>query len=150
MVGMDEGGPLSLRPDNVLQLVSGVRIVGLEGASELNGQSGMLFQRDEGRSRYFVRCGRRNVALKSESMVFPPGTRVCVHGLAKAAQYNSKWGQIVSHDEPIGRYLVQLDAATQLQLRRSNVWIVTGCSRIATPYRIVTFRLGNCSDLALV
>ena len=82
-----------LKPDNVLQVVRGVRVTGLDKAPELNGKTGTLFQRNEEKARYYVRLPEgKNLALKGNNVVLPRGTRVCMTGLVKAAHLNGLMG----------------------------------------------------------
>jgi hypothetical protein len=132
IVRLSDGSSIALKPGNVLQVVTGARIAGLESAQaqELNGLTGTIFRRDASgdSTRYYLRTraeprtqtASRSVALRTENIVLPPGTRVCVEGLVKAAKHNGKWGEVVSHDEPTGRYLLKIASGEQLRIKRSN------------------------------
>jgi len=120
VVQLDDGETLALKPDNILQLVRGVRVTGLDKAPELNGKSGTIFQRNEAKERYYVRCGGRNIALKSDNIILPRGTRVCMTGLVKAAHLNGRWGEVLGHDEASGRYDVAIAQGEQLRVKRAN------------------------------
>jgi len=86
-VQLDDGEQLSVRPQNLQQLVPGVVLTGLsdgdasEGPS-LNGKSGVLLKFDAKKERYNVRLTavRRTVAVKPENVVLPAGIVVTIRG----------------------------------------------------------------------
>jgi len=87
IVQLDDGEQLSVRPQNLQQLVPGVVLTGLsdgdasEGPS-LNGKSGVLLKFDANKERYNVRLTavRRTVAVKPENIVLPAGIVVTIRG----------------------------------------------------------------------
>merc|ERR1740121_3100568 len=51
----------------------------------------------------------------------PVGTRVCIRGLTKAAEHNSKTGRVTGFDASKGRYEVELEDDTTLSLKPANL-----------------------------
>lgn len=119
-VKLEDGEPLSLKGENLLQLVQDVQLTGIKSEPALNAQRGFVVKQANG--RYFVRVGGTTKSFSPSNVLLPVSTRVRICGLEKAAQHNGKWGQITSYSD--GRYAVQVDAAgTLLKLRIGNVTI---------------------------
>lgn len=115
---------------NVQQLVEGIAVVGLKSQAHLNGRSGRVLGFDRAAARYRVSLrlderGRERgedieVAVKSDNLVFPNGTRVELVGLINAKIHNGKWGTITEYNSVQGRYTVCVSDDLSLRPRLAN------------------------------
>ena len=65
-----------MKPANLLQLVSGARLVGLESRRDLNGKTGDVVDWDASAERYTVRvfATGEQLALRPANLAVGPGT----------------------------------------------------------------------------
>ena len=115
---------------NVQQLVEGIAVVGLRNQAHLNGRLGKVLAFDRAAARYRVSLrlderGRERdedveVAVKSDNLVFPNGTRVELVGLINAKIHNGKWGTITEYNSAQGRYTVCVSDDLSLRPRLAN------------------------------
>lgn len=109
---------LSLKRANLHQLIEAT-VIGT-GACTIDGMT-------DDRSKYLLwpkeADGARSEPLHAgpTEVVLAAGARVEVVGLVGAAQFNGKIGNILSYDDDVGRYLVQVRMDKQLKLKRENV-----------------------------
>ena len=121
----DDGDVLSLKPQNLQQILRGVRLTDIKSSPELDGKSGNLLgarRSATGDERYVVALSsvRQTVAVKSENLILPAGALVRVVGTSRA-ELNGRQGTVQSWDGGAGRYVVQTSASDQLKLRLANV-----------------------------
>ena len=124
----DDGDVLSLKPQNLQQILRGVRLTDIKSSPELDGKSGNLLgarRSATGDERYVVALSsvRQTVAVKSENLILPAGALVRVVGTSRA-ELNGRQGTVQSWDGGAGRYVVQTSASDQLKLRLCNVELV--------------------------
>eukprot|EP00667_Euglena_gracilis_P009774 EG_transcript_9937 len=120
-VTLDDGSSLNVRPPNVVQMPK-VRLLG-----NVEDDRGVVVGFDADTQRYEVQTALGTiVAAKPATLVLANHTCVMITGLSDAAQYNGKWGKVLDFDAATSRYLVKVDANTQLRVRLDN-------ARIATP-----------------
>ena len=114
---------LALRPANMEQLVTGVKVTGVTSDTSLNGKTGTVVGWDDEKERYSVRLSSlpRALSLRPECVVLPPGTCVTVRDVQAKPQLNGKRGQIQSYDYGAGRFLVRVSATEQVKLRPANL-----------------------------
>ena len=100
-----------------------VRLTNLEGEqARHNAEAGTIFEFDEASGLYGVELGSGDaIPVAPACTVLPDGSIATVCGLQGAPQYNGCLGRILSHDDEAGRYLVALDDAKQLRLKRANL-----------------------------
>lgn len=110
-VELDSDTSLWVKPTNLTQRCSGVRIVGIESQPELNDKTGEILSYDAEKGRYTVRLkerlasGKDCVGLQPLNVVLPKGTRVVTQGL-KTDELNGQLGQITEIDEETMKYTV--------------------------------------------
>jgi hypothetical protein len=118
---------MALKPANLMQLVSGVRIAGIQTRQELNSLVADVVGYDACSGRYALRVrnsthlGVETLSLRPANVILPSGCCVRVCGLRSedAQQHNGKYGKISAFDAQAGRYVVSVSepGATELQLR---------------------------------
>lgn len=127
-VRLQDGQELLLKPDNLSLRVENVRIVGLAGHAQLNGQAGTVISFDSEKDRYTVQVrtassgapGLQVVAVPTANIVLPLNTRVTIVGLQGHAQYNGKWGKITEYNQQDEKYTVQLTKEKCIRVKRNN------------------------------
>ena len=124
----DDGDVLSLKPQNLQQVLRNVRLTAITSSPELDGESGTLLgarRGPQGDERYVVALssGKQTVAVKSENMILPKGAVVRVVGTSRS-ELNGKCATVQSWDGAARRYTVQTPAANQLKLKLANVELV--------------------------
>lgn len=119
----DGSDTISLKPDNVVQLVDGVRLANLMSQPQLNGQSGAVVGFDGQSQRFAVQLDDGSIVkVRKGSVLWPQDTLIRVNGLKNAPHYNGKWGRVKDFDGT--RYAVQFDnAGSQLKLKPENVHV---------------------------
>merc|ERR1719152_753294 len=118
-VQLADGATLSIKPENVAQVVSACRVVGTS-REELNGRVAAAATYHSGTKRY--RCeGLRPdggvVSLKAENVVLPTSTRVVIDGVTSRPALNGCVGAVRAVDEAAGRYDVALEGGEAVRLR---------------------------------
>ena len=63
-VELDSDETLSVKPDNILQMIDGARVIGVTSKPEMNGQKGAILNFDQDRGNYHIRLPSQSVALK--------------------------------------------------------------------------------------
>jgi thioredoxin len=113
--------PLALKPTNFTQRLQ-VMLSHMSDAS-MNGEVGQIVGFDIDSDSYQVMLPDQEepTAATRDNVVLPDQTVAVVLGLVSAAQHNGKWAKILSYDSAAGRYLAQIDATTQLKLKRQNM-----------------------------
>lgn len=124
LVRMDDTGEtLSVKPDNVCQLLQNVRLVDLSNET-LNGKSGTLIGERRAPERRFVihvTATKQTVAVHGENLLWPKNALVVIVGVVSKPALNGKVGTVVDWDSAAKRYTVQVDKDTHLRLKRENV-----------------------------
>lgn len=64
---------------------------------------------------------QRSVPTLPPAYAMPTGTRVCIYGLSKAPEHNGKRGRIIGFDQSKSRYAVELEDASTLSLKPTNL-----------------------------
>eukprot|EP00924_Labyrinthula_sp_SR-Ha-C_P011202 snap_masked-scaffold_48-processed-gene-0.20-mRNA-1 protein AED:0.15 eAED:0.57 QI:0/-1/0/1/-1/1/1/0/363 len=124
VVLVEDFGEISVKRENLQQVVRGVTVTGLKSRSDLNGKQGIVFETKEN-LRCIVRIKGTSVSISTENIIFPEGTNVQIKGLknAKFLKYNEKWGTIKVIDQRKQRYLVQLNEQEQVSVKYGNVTV---------------------------
>lgn len=119
----DDDATLSLRPENLQQIVPGVTLRNIEADESLNGKSGTLLKFDPAKDRYTVSLNalRRVLSVRPDNIVLPPGTCVTIRDVQSKPQLNGKRGTVRTFDRESGRFVVQLSPTEQVKLRPANV-----------------------------
>ena len=119
----DDSQQVSLKSDNLQQLVRGVILQGIDSDASLNGKSGSLLRYDAQKDRYLVRLAAipRALSLRPESVLLPNGTCVTIRNLQAKPVLNGQRGTITSFDRQAGRYVVQLNQSESAKLKPGNV-----------------------------
>lgn len=103
VVEVDGDKQIALRPANLLQQLK-VKLGDREGLVSGISDEGIL-----------VTIGDQATTCSEDSLLLPTGARARLSGLSKD-EYNEKIVEIRYFDQKAGRYLVQLDASTQLSV----------------------------------
>ncbi len=120
----EEGSAVSIKPSNFVQLVNNVKLRDIASKPSLNGCLGNIigFNGD----RFHVKMAGANSAVVGVSLTnleLPPDTRVHVHSLSGAPQYNGTTGKVISFIEMDNRYLIEVAGHKQLKLKSENIMI---------------------------
>eukprot|EP00053_Salpingoeca_punica_P011950 m.106655 g.106655 ORF g.106655 m.106655 type:complete len:183 (-) comp15818_c7_seq1:372-920(-) len=122
VVELLNGESLSLKPENLHQKVSNVKLVGLSKRPELNNTTATILTYHDGRYNVQPSGGSSAssvLSLKPGNCVLPNGTIVTVVGLQKGTEHNNHNGRVLSFDDVAGRYLVDI-GGHQLKLKPEN------------------------------
>ena len=126
--GDDEEGAISIKPSNFVQLVNHVKLRDVSSKPMLNGCMGNIigFHND----RFHVKLAGAETGSSSAvvgvplaNLQLPAETRVHIHSLSGAPQYNGTTGRVISFIEADSRYLVELTGHKQLKLKSDNIMI---------------------------
>lgn len=114
---------ISLKRDNLLEIVDGVELTNLQSQPQLNGQNGTVIGFDESTQRYAVQLGNgATVKVRPSCILWPSDTHIKINGLKSSPQHNGKWGRVRAFDG--NRYEVQLEN-TSLRLKPENISVAT-------------------------
>ena len=116
---------LALKPANFTQRLE-VELSHIAARPDLNGEAARIVDFESESQCYRLElvdeeAGEWDGTVAPESVVLPDQTVAVILGLKSAAQHNGKWAKILSYDASSGRYLAQIDASTQLKLKRQNL-----------------------------
>ena len=120
----DDETSISIKAVNFTQLVKNVRIRGIESRPQLNGCMGEIIGMNS--DRYHVRlAGAQSavVAVGLSNLQLPAETRVHIHSLSGAPQYNGQTGKVLQFIEADNRYLIEIQGYKQLKLKTDNISI---------------------------
>eukprot|EP00937_MAST-01D_sp_MAST-1D-sp2_P002349 g2349.t1 len=120
-----DGPSLALKPANFTQRLE-VVLSHIAARPDLNGEAARIVDFESESQCYRLElvdeeAGEWDGTVAPESVVLPDQTVAVILGLKSAAQHNGKWAKILSYDASSGRYLAQIDASTQLKLKRQNL-----------------------------
>ena len=120
----EDESPISIKPSNFIQLVQNVKLRDIASRPQLNGCMGHIigFNGD----RFHVRLAGAESAVVGvglANLVLPPETRVHIHSLSGAPQYNGQTGKVIQFLETESRYLVEISEHRQLKLKTENLMI---------------------------
>ena len=119
---LDDGTTLNVRPANLMQMP---RVTAV-GAAEAPNCKGVVTNFDADTQLYEVQLVTgESASLRPGHVVLSQGACVMVVGLSGAAQYNGKWGKVLEVDWEASRYLLKLDAKTQIRVKWENARICT-------------------------
>eukprot|EP00750_Incisomonas_marina_P018604 INCI3044.1.p1 GENE.INCI3044.1~~INCI3044.1.p1 ORF type:complete len:357 (-),score=71.12 INCI3044.1:92-1162(-) len=123
----DPVGSLSVKRDNLQQIVTGCKLEGLSSSPQLNGQPCILLRFDPAKRRYMVAVGSdlraaKPMSVKTTNVRLPNGTSVRIDGLQSdaARSLNGTYGTIKSFDSSAGRYVVGHKAGDK-KLKPENI-----------------------------
>jgi curved DNA-binding protein CbpA len=122
----DDDSAISIKPSNFVQLVPHVRVRDIASRPTLNGCSGAVVGFNGDRFHVRLAGARTNGAVVGVSLAnleLPPETRVHIHSLNGAPQYNGTTGRVVQFLEAENRYLVEVVGNKQLKLKSENIMI---------------------------
>jgi len=109
IVALEGAGHLAVRPENVRQVLTDARIVGVKNQEGLNGRIASTVTYDTSSKRYKcegLKGDHTVVALKPENVMLPTNSRVVVDGVQSRPALNGMVGSVVDVDTD--RYVVQL------------------------------------------
>mmetsp|Transcript_2672 Transcript_2672/g.3815 ORF Transcript_2672/g.3815 Transcript_2672/m.3815 type:complete len:233 (+) Transcript_2672:2-700(+) len=112
---------LSLKIENLQQIVDNVQITGLQSKPELNGGTGKVFGYNAAKHRVSVHVGHQSVSVGAANVILPVGTVVQILNLSSGAKYNGRWGTISEVHRGDERYTVTLSAHEKIKPRFGNV-----------------------------
>lgn len=114
---------ISLKPNNVVPLVSKIKLNNITSDTFLNGKTGDITGWDEDSGRFTVDLFiGRTISVKPENIIWPKETLVHIDKLNKSPQYNGQCGRILKFDGD--RYMVNLSKHEVLKVRPENISIV--------------------------
>ena len=120
-VSFSSGAALSVRPENVRQVITSARVIGCQNQPHLNGRVAASTTFDCKTKRYRAEGLSENgatLSLKPENMLLPESTQVTIDGLVSRPALNGKRGLIVGVEEE--RYVIQT-SEEKLRLRFGTV-----------------------------
>jgi curved DNA-binding protein CbpA len=126
VVQISGGDKLALRPANLMQLIRGVKMTGLESRKDLNGKTADILGWDAANERYTlsVFSSSERLALRPANIVAPTGTCVKVVGLESAKEHNGEQAKVESWDNTAKRYVLVLQSGSsrgqKLRIRPAN------------------------------
>jgi tetratricopeptide (TPR) repeat protein len=116
-----EGGETLLcKPDNLVQLVTGVVVA----AGPYKGRRGRIVDMDSANALFMVQltCTADTIPLPPASVRLPNGTRVKLRSLRSQPHLNGQWAQLQGYEQ--GRYIVQVEeGGKQIKLKHENVFL---------------------------
>ena len=116
----DDESSISLKSTNFVQLVDNVLLREVTSRPQLNGCRGKIVGGNL--QRYHVQLvGGATVGVGLSNLILPAGTRVHVHSLEGAPQYNESTGKIIEFKD--GRYLIEIAGNKQLKLKSENHFV---------------------------
>ena len=123
-IKLDDGESLSIKRENLQQLVPNCRLEGLASKPELNGKPCALLGFNAKAGRYAVAVGATAtpMSVKPANLRLPEGTSVQIHGLQSAAAQalNGTYGTVRRFDDTAGRYVVHHSAGDK-KLKPENI-----------------------------
>ncbi|KAJ8601720.1 hypothetical protein CTAYLR_003198 [Chrysophaeum taylorii] len=122
----DSGETLAVKPENLTQILKGVRLVGITTDPNLNGKSGTLIgQRTApgGGQRFIVHVTttKQTVSVKQDNLLLPKSALVTIVGVQSKPHLNGKQGTVLTWDSAAQRYTVQMSSTDHLKLKKDNV-----------------------------
>ena len=118
----DGAASIAVRPDNLRQIITSARVVGLRSQPHLNGRVAASATYDPRSKRYCAEGLSENgstLSLKPENLMLPQSTRVLIDGVQSRPSLNGRRGQIVGVDDE--RYVVELPGEEPVKLRYGAV-----------------------------
>jgi curved DNA-binding protein CbpA len=114
---------ISLKPNNVVPLVSKIKISNIASDTLLNGKTGDIISWDEDTGRFTVKLFiGRTISVKPENIIWPKETLVHIDKLNKSPEYNGKSGRVLKFDG--NKYMVNLGREKVLKVKPENISIV--------------------------
>ena len=120
----DDDASISIKPVNFIQLVDNVKLREIESKPQLNGCYGQIIGMNG--DRFHVRLAGAQSAVVGVGLTnleLPVETRVHIHSLSGAPQYNGMTGKVVQFLESDNRYLIEVAGTKQLKLKTDNISI---------------------------
>ena len=124
----DDDNAISVKSSNFVQLVPNVRVRDIASRPSLNGCSGQVIGYNA--DRFHVRLAGAGlsgnapvVGVSLANLELPAETRVHIHSLSGAPQYNGTTGKVVAFLEADNRYVVEVAGHKQLKLKSENIMI---------------------------
>lgn len=119
----NEDKTIAIKTDNFIQLVKNVRLHDIQSRPQLNQCTGSIIGISG--ERLHVRLNGASesacVGVPLSNLILPSETRVHVHGLVSAPQYNGETGRIVQYLSGENRYLIEIPGPRQLKLKTENI-----------------------------
>jgi hypothetical protein len=113
------GAPVSIKPSNIQQVISGVEIV-QTSRDELNGRMAKEAYFEIDKDRYVVDgISPNTILLRPGNVKLPSSTRVTVEGMQNRKDLNGMTCKILAADNE--RYTVQLQTGEQVRIRLDAV-----------------------------
>jgi curved DNA-binding protein CbpA len=112
---------ISIKSDNFILLVENVKLRDIQSQPKLNNCLGSIIGLSD--TRYHVRLNGNSacVGVPLANLILPAETRVHIHSLASAPQYNGQTGRVITHLVEENRYLVEINGGRQLKLKTDNI-----------------------------
>ena len=119
----DEEDAISIKPSNFVQLVENVRLRDIQSRPQLNNCAGSIIGMSGDRFHVRLSGSDAAVGVNLSNLILPPETRVHIHSLEGAPQYNGLTGKVVQYLPTETRYLIEISGMKQLKLRTENIAI---------------------------
>jgi curved DNA-binding protein CbpA len=123
MVSFTDEMIISLKPSNIVPLISKVKIYNISKDTTLNGKTGDIIGYDTQKERFTIKLFiGRSISVKQDNLIYPNDTPINILGLKSSEQYNGKSGIITNFNGD--RYSIQLPNRNVLKLKPNNVSII--------------------------
>ena len=119
----DEEDAISIKPSNFVQLVENVRLRDIQSRPQLNNCAGSIIGVSGDRFHVRLSGSEAAVGVGLSNLILPTETRVHIHSLEGAPQYNGLSGKVVQYLADDSRYLIEIAGMKQLKLRTDNISI---------------------------
>ena len=116
---------ISLKPNNIVPMISKIKIANITSNSDLNGKTGNITGWNAYTKRFNVKLFvGYTISVKPNNIIWPTSTLIYIDNLINASQYNGKSGRITNYDGC--RYSVKIGANHKsiLKLKPDNISII--------------------------
>ena len=118
-------GDIYLKPFNIIQQVSNVRLNYIIRHPELNNKIGKIVGWDDYKLRFKIKLDEGEgtiVSVKQTNVIYPINTLVYIKNLENKIEYNNTIGKIIKYN--LNKYTIQLHNNIIIKLGLNNVSII--------------------------
>jgi len=120
IVKLDNGSIISLKPDNVKEIVQ-FTIVGLKNRINLNNQKGEIIGFDVTSNRYRVIINNEMISLKPDKMIIDSGHCINITGIISQPHLNGRVAKITEYDYVAKKYVIQINEKKHIKVKMENI-----------------------------
>mmetsp|Transcript_19156 Transcript_19156/g.24853 ORF Transcript_19156/g.24853 Transcript_19156/m.24853 type:complete len:359 (-) Transcript_19156:156-1232(-) len=125
----DSNETLSVKQENIAQILKGVRVIDLTSNPELNGKSGVLIgerRSADGTRRFIINISvtKQTIAVTYNHLILPKDALVRIINVQSRPELNGTNGTITHWDSAAKRYNVQINQKETMRLKMENVELV--------------------------